>query len=163
MEDASQGTPDEIEGHFQYLSGKRRHQKMRLNAIDSNRVASLHLNRDVNRHECFVYESARTALCFLALNCSALSLYLDVPIELIEGRSMPTFDYTVDGIDQSNTQHELTPNEVLSNAKIDPNTNYLVEIIGREKKSYQGSTAPIHMHEHMTFISVSTNPTPVSR
>ena len=76
---------------------------------------------------------------------------------------MPTFNYTVDGVAQSTSEHELTPNQILSNAGIGPTTNYLVEIIGREKKSYQGSNAPIHMHEHMTFISVSTSPTPVSR
>lgn len=76
---------------------------------------------------------------------------------------MPTFDYTVDGKPQSTTQHELTPNQILQNAGIDPATHYLVQIIGREKKSYQGNNDPIHMHEHMVFISVSTNPTPVSR
>ena len=76
---------------------------------------------------------------------------------------MPTFDYTVDDKPQSTSEHQLTPNQILTNAKIDPATNYLVEIIGREKKSYQGINDPIHMHEHMKFISVSTNPTPVSR
>jgi hypothetical protein len=76
---------------------------------------------------------------------------------------MPTFDYTVDGTAQSTTEHELTPNQILTNAGIDSSTHYLVQIIGREKKSYQGNNDPIHMHEHMTFISVSTSPTPVSR
>ena len=76
---------------------------------------------------------------------------------------MPTFDYTVDTKPQSTSEHELTPNQILTNAGIDSNTNYLVEIIGREKKSYQGNNAPIHMHEHMTFLSVSINPTPVSQ
>lgn len=76
---------------------------------------------------------------------------------------MPTFDYTVDTKPQSTTEHELTPSQILANAGIDSATNYLVEIIGREKKSFQGSNVPIHMHEHMTFMSVSTNPTPVSQ
>ena len=76
---------------------------------------------------------------------------------------MPTFHYTVDGKEQSTSEHELTPNQVLQNAGIDPATNYLVQIIGREKKSYQGKSDPIHMHEHMVFISVSTSPTPVSQ
>jgi hypothetical protein len=76
---------------------------------------------------------------------------------------MPTFDYTVDGEPQSTTEHELTPNQILQNTGVDPSTHYLVQIIGREKKSYQGKNDPIHMHEHMVFISVSTNPTPVSR
>jgi len=75
---------------------------------------------------------------------------------------MPTFNYTVDGKPQSTSEHELTPNQILTNAGIDPATNYLVEIVGREKKSFQGINDPIHMHEHMIFISVSVNPTPVS-
>jgi hypothetical protein len=71
--------------------------------------------------------------------------------------------YTVDGKSQETTEDELTPNQILQNAGTDPATNYLVEIIGREKKSFQGNNNPIHMHEHMKFISVSTSPTPVSR
>ena len=71
--------------------------------------------------------------------------------------------YTVDGKSQETTEDELTPNQILQNAGIDPATNYLVEIIGREKKSFQGDNSPIHMHENMKFISVSTSPTPVSR
>jgi hypothetical protein len=75
---------------------------------------------------------------------------------------MHTIEYTVDGKPQKTSEDELTPNQILENAGIDPATHYLVEIIGREKKSFQGDNTPIHMHEHMKFISVSINPTPVS-
>jgi hypothetical protein len=75
---------------------------------------------------------------------------------------MPTFEYTVDDKPQVTNQHTLTPDQILNNAQIDPKTNYLVQIVGRERISYQGKTDPIHMHEHMKFISISTSPTPVS-
>jgi hypothetical protein len=68
-----------------------------------------------------------------------------------EKEPMPTFDYTVDGISQSTSEHELTPNLILTNAKIDPTTHYLVQILGREKKSYQEINDPIHVHECFLF------------
>jgi hypothetical protein len=76
---------------------------------------------------------------------------------------MPTFNYTLDDEPQSTTQHELTPQQILQNAGIDPATHYLVQLEGNHRTSYEGKpTELIHMHEHMKFISVSTGPTPVS-
>jgi hypothetical protein len=76
---------------------------------------------------------------------------------------MPTFDYTVDDEPQHTSEHILTANQILSNAKIATATHYLVQIQGKKQTSYQNSPEePIHMHEHMKFISVSTGPTPVS-
>jgi hypothetical protein len=76
---------------------------------------------------------------------------------------MPTFEYTVDGEPQSTTEHQLTPTQILQNAKIDPALHYLVLLQGDHRQSYQGrANEAIHMHEHMKFISISTAPTPVS-
>ena len=76
---------------------------------------------------------------------------------------MPNFDYTVDDEKQSTTLHELTPTQILSNAGIETGSHYLVQIEGNHKISYQADPSqPIHMHEHMKFISISTAPTPVS-
>lgn len=76
---------------------------------------------------------------------------------------MPTFDYTVDDESQSTTLHELTPVQILGNAGIDAASHYLVQIEGNHRVSYQDRpNDPIHMHEHMKFISISTGPTPVS-
>jgi len=77
--------------------------------------------------------------------------------------SHKTIRYTVDGKPQTTTKDELTPDQILTDAGIDPKTNYLVEIKGREKISFQGKTEPIKLHDGMKFISVSINPTPVSR
>lgn len=75
----------------------------------------------------------------------------------------PRFDYSVDDEAQSTTEHVLTPTQILQAAGIDPATHYLVQIIGNKKESYEGKPdEPIHMHEHMKFISVATGPTPVS-
>lgn len=76
----------------------------------------------------------------------------------------PIFDYTVDGEPQSTSEHQLTPRRILELANLSPENHYLVQVIGgKEKKSYQDSPdTPIHMHEHMVFISIATGPTPVS-
>lgn len=76
---------------------------------------------------------------------------------------MPQFDYTVDDEPQTTSSHELTAKEILTNAAIDAATHYLVRIEGDHRDSYQNEPdKPIHMHEHMKFVSISTAPTPVS-
>lgn len=76
---------------------------------------------------------------------------------------MPTFNYTVDDEQQSTELHQMTPTQILTNAGIDPNTHYLVQIHGNSKISYENKPNEIiHMHQHMKFISISTGPTPVS-
>jgi hypothetical protein len=79
---------------------------------------------------------------------------------------MPTFEYTVDGEEQTTTEHELTPTQILAKAGITTNDHYLVELTGQHgelQKSYQGKPNEIiHMHEHMRFVSVFDGSTPVS-
>lgn len=76
---------------------------------------------------------------------------------------MPTFRFTVDDEPFTTQEHTLTPTQILTIAQIDPATHYLVQIEGKEKKSYQNEPSePIHMHEHMKFVSVFTGPTTVS-
>ncbi len=76
---------------------------------------------------------------------------------------MPTFTYSVDDEPQTTGEHVLTPVQILQNAGIDPGTHYLVQIMGNHQESYQNKlNEPIHMHERMKFISVSTGPTTVS-
>jgi hypothetical protein len=71
--------------------------------------------------------------------------------------------FTVDQEPVTTTEERLTPNQILSMAGIDPATNYLVQIRGREQESYQGrGDEEIRVHEHEVFVSVSTGPTPTS-
>src|ERR1700722_15485144 len=72
--------------------------------------------------------------------------------------------FTVDGEDYETTKHELTPNEIIREfGKKDPATNYLVEIKGDRKISFQGKgDEEIKMYDCMNFQIVSTGPTPVS-
>jgi hypothetical protein len=71
--------------------------------------------------------------------------------------------FTVDGEQFTAPEEFLTPNQVLVLAGIDPATNYLVKVSGREQESYQGRGGErIRVHEHEVFVSVSTGPTPTS-
>lgn len=75
----------------------------------------------------------------------------------------PTFDFTVDDEQFSTSEHTLTPVQILQIAGLDPTTHYLVQITGNHQKSYQDTPdEPIHVHQHMKFISVFNGPTPVS-
>ncbi len=81
----------------------------------------------------------------------------------VADKSKPVFEYTVDDEPQSTSEHVLTPREILRNAGIDPDAHYLVQLVGNTQKSYKDKPEEqIHMHQHMTFISVATGSTPVS-
>jgi hypothetical protein len=71
--------------------------------------------------------------------------------------------FTVDDEPVSTTEEQLTPNQILGLAGIDPATSYLVRITGRHQESYQGrGDEPIRVHQNEVFVSVSTGPTPTS-
>jgi hypothetical protein len=74
--------------------------------------------------------------------------------------------YALDDESQETTEKEMTPRQILLNAKphpIDPATHYLVQLEGHHQVSYKDKPdEPIHMHENMRFISESVGPTPVS-
>lgn len=74
--------------------------------------------------------------------------------------------FTLDDEPQDTTETVLTPRQIMEGAKparIDPGTHYLVQIEGQHQTSYKDKAdEPIHMHEKMRFVSVSTRPTPVS-
>jgi len=76
---------------------------------------------------------------------------------------MPTFDYTVNDETQSTTEKILTAQQILTNAGIDTDTNYLVQIIGNTQKSYKDNPAEeIHMHPKMKFVAIFKGETPVA-
>jgi len=71
--------------------------------------------------------------------------------------------FSVDGEPVTTTVAELTPNDILRLADIDPATSYLVRVKGREQESFEGrGNDPIRVHQHEVFVSVSTGPTPTS-
>jgi hypothetical protein len=75
-----------------------------------------------------------------------------------------TTDFSVDGEDFNTSEHDLTPRQILeSYAHLDPSTHYLIWVHGRSQESFEGRPDDvIHVHEHQTFITASTGPTPVS-
>jgi hypothetical protein len=69
----------------------------------------------------------------------------------------------VDGEAITTTEEQLTANQILGLAGIDPATNYLVQVEGRHQVSYQGrGDEPIRAYENAVFVSVSTGPIPTS-
>ena len=74
-----------------------------------------------------------------------------------------TIHYTVNDEPQETAERTLTPNQIMTLAGINSGENYLVEIRGRERKSYQDRPDElIHMHEHQKFVTVFTGSVPVS-
>lgn len=71
--------------------------------------------------------------------------------------------YSVNDEPQTTTNTELTPAQIMSNAGIDPKSNYLVQIEGNHRESYKDKPdAPIHMHNEMKFITNFMGPKQVS-
>src|SRR5208283_3362827 len=72
--------------------------------------------------------------------------------------------FTLDGEQYETRHHRLSPNQIISEfGKQDPVTNYLVEIKGTHKISYQGKgDEEIKLHDGMSFQIISTGPKPVS-
>lgn len=72
--------------------------------------------------------------------------------------------FFVDGEPYETDKQVLTPNEIIREfGQKDPATNYLVQIDGRQRISYQGKgDEPIRLHDGERFQIVFTGPTPVS-
>jgi len=72
--------------------------------------------------------------------------------------------YVVGDEPQTTMERTLTPRQIMTNAGINPDENYLVEIRGREPRiSYKDKPdEPIHMHENQKFIVVFVGTVPVS-
>ena len=72
-------------------------------------------------------------------------------------------DYTVSGEPQKTEACELPAQIILKNAGYDPETHYLTLMQGNSPVSYRDkANDSIHMHEHMKFLAISCEPTPVS-
>lgn len=76
----------------------------------------------------------------------------------------PPIRIFVDGEEYTTTERELTADQIIKDfGKKDPATNYLVEIEGNRKISFQGKgNEEIKLHNNLSFQIVSTGPTPVS-
>lgn len=71
--------------------------------------------------------------------------------------------FTVDGEPETTSERKLTPVQIMQLAHIDPASNYLVRVEGRNQTSYKDQpNTEIEVHEHEVFVTVSTGPTPVS-
>lgn len=78
-------------------------------------------------------------------------------------RPPKTVTVQVDDEDVDLPDRDVTPNEILRAAGLDPATHYLVGGKGRHQTSYKGvGDVPIRVHKGQEFTSVSTGPTPTS-
>lgn len=77
---------------------------------------------------------------------------------------MHTIRFSLDGEEVTTTHHQMTPNQIIRElGQKDPTTNYLVELRGNHKESYQDRGEElIRLHNNQRFIIVSTGATPVS-
>jgi hypothetical protein len=72
--------------------------------------------------------------------------------------------FFVDGERYTTHQEKWTPSEIIRKfAEKDPSANYLVQIHGHDRVSYEGrGDIPIELRNGMRFQVISTGPTPVS-
>jgi hypothetical protein len=70
--------------------------------------------------------------------------------------------YFVDNEAQTTAEKELTVREILTKAKLDPNTHYLIELKGNKQIEHKDPNEEIKIHEGMKFSSVFTGETPLS-
>ena len=84
--------------------------------------------------------------------------------DLEEARRHHVIHFSVDGEPFETKQVEWTPNDIIRKfGERDPATNYLVEIEGRHKVSFQGKgDIAIKLHDCERFQIISIGPTPVS-
>lgn len=77
---------------------------------------------------------------------------------------MVKFEYTVDDETFTTSEKELTPRQILTEARFDPTKVYLILTEGDHDVSYRDKPDEvIHMHEKMIFITAKLGPTPVSQ
>ncbi len=79
------------------------------------------------------------------------------------GRPPKGVTIDVDGEDVTVRDRDVTPNEILALAGLDPATHYLVRIKGKHQEPFKGlGDQPIKVHKGEKFVSLSTGPTPTS-
>jgi len=83
--------------------------------------------------------------------------------ESMAGTHGQTIEISIDGETYTAPSKEMTADDILRLAGLDPTENYLVEKHGREQVSYQDKGSElIKLHEREIFISVPTGDATVS-
>lgn len=71
--------------------------------------------------------------------------------------------YTVDGERQESREHELTVEEILRQAGLDPDERCLIEICGKDRHSYKDRAGHrVRLRDGLKFVTVFCGPVPVS-
>jgi hypothetical protein len=87
-----------------------------------------------------------------------------MPEDIKEKEHEHWIHYTIDDEPESTLKHVLTPVEIMTDAGIDPQTNYLEQLVhGHQPISYKDDpNVKIEMKDGMRFISKPTGSMPVS-
>lgn len=76
---------------------------------------------------------------------------------------MVIFEYEVDDEVYTTDKEELTPKEILINAKFNPSQVYLIELEGEKETPFKDDPNKVlHMHQGMKFITANMGELPVS-
>ena len=122
------------------------------------------MNEELERAEAHL-QSAETELHKAEQEEAAAVRKIETAVEEIkEAEEHREIHFTVDGEPHKTDKRELTPDEIIRKyGERDPSKNYLVQIVGGQKESYQGKGhIPIKMHDGMRFQIICTGPMTVS-
>ena len=76
---------------------------------------------------------------------------------------MKTIEYTVDGDVYTTNDHKLTPNQIITNAGLDPVSFYLIQVKEDGQVSYQNEPEKeITIHKDAKFLARRCGDTTVS-
>lgn len=92
-------------------------------------------------------------------------LDLDAKITLTSGARFETirvYEYCLGTERQVSVADHLTVREILSNAALDPNEHYLIEMRGNEQIEYKDLDRTLKLRGHEKFIPIYHGSTPVS-
>lgn len=118
-------------------------------------------------HEAEELRAEAAELKEVAGELAATAVAVDTEAELLEAEAEDIdrdglIHFTVDGESLETRDHELTPNQILELAGLDPKLRYLTEVKPKDESFKGRGTDPIRMVNCMVFISLSCGPTTTS-
>jgi hypothetical protein len=124
----------------------------------------MHMSEELQRAEAHLH-SAEAELHKAEQEEAAAVHKIEAAVEEIkEAEEHREIHFTVDGEPHKTDKWELNPDEIIRKyGERDPSKNYLVQIVGGQKESYQGKGhIPIKMHDGMRFQIICIGPMTVS-
>lgn len=112
------------------------------------------------RHEAQDLDEVAEVLEAAALVAEVEAEVLDVEADELERHHV--IHFSVDGEHFETRERELTPDQILKLAGLNPKLRYLTEVKPSDKNFKDKGHVPIKMVDCMEFVSLSIGPTPTS-